>query len=412
MGLGLSLLLDALRFLAASTVAIGHSTQHYFNIGWPGATRLAIESVAVFFLLSGFVIRHTVLNKDKTLSQYALGRSARIYSVVVPALLLTVVLDSISRSVNPDFYAFWADQATAPVQRLALSSLFLGEAWRLDVSPLSNSPFWSLNYECIYYAAFGCWFYLRGAKRALALTATGLLIGPKVFLLFPIWLMGVWLYDNLSRLTRGRRGSIGLLVVAGTLYALWFGLRLPEQAEIALLAATGPQLDEWLGPSRHIADFYVVALAGALALVGANGMMSSLERVLVPFARPIRLAASATFSTYLYHFPLLVFFASIWPYDKGSSAAKLSVLALTLGSCFLLSRVTETRKDLAARTILALARAVLAVGRGAGRKPQFLPLETCGELAGSSTGAAPAHSYSSDTLATPNAIADGDKHDR
>jgi len=364
MSLGLSLLLDTLRFLAASTVAIGHMSQHYFNTGWPGATRLAIESVAVFFLLSGFVIRHTALHKDKTLSQYALGRAARIYSVVIPALLLTVLLDGISRGVNPDFYANWADQATNPWQRLALSGLFLGEAWHLDISPLSNSPFWSLNYECIYYAAFGCWFYLRGPRRVVALTAIGLLIGPKVFLLFPIWLLGVWLYDSLPRLTRDRRGSLALLLVGGTLYALWFGLRLPDRTEAALLAAIGPQADAWLGPSRHIADFYVVALAGALALVGANGVIGSVERLLKPAARLIRLAASATFSTYLYHFPLLVFFASVWPYDKESSAAKLTVLALTLSSCVLLSRITETRKDVAARALQALARGVMRLGRG------------------------------------------------
>jgi len=369
MGLGLSLLLDALRFLAASTVAIGHLSQHYFNIGWPGATRLAIESVAVFFLLSGFVIRHTVLHKDKSLPQYALGRAARIYSVVVPALVLTVLLDNISANVNPDFYANWAAQASDPLQRLALSALFLGEAWHLDVSLLSNSPFWSLNYECVYYAAFGCWFYLRGPRRVVALTAIGLLIGPKVFLLFPIWLLGVWLYDALPRLTRKPRGSLALLLLGGTLYGLWLALRLPERAEIALLAAIGPQADEWLGPSRHIADFYVVALAGALALVGANGLMSRLERVLVRFARPIRLAASATFSTYLYHFPLLVFFASVWPYDKQSSLAKLTVLALTLTSCFLLSRVTETRKDIAARVLRALAQAVV-VGLGRSSVPR------------------------------------------
>jgi len=39
------------------------------------------------------------------------------------------------------------------------------------------------------------------------------------------------------------------------------------------------------------------------------------------------------------------------------------VLALTLTSCFLLSRVTETRKDIAAHLLRTLAQAVVGLGR-------------------------------------------------
>ena len=52
----------------------------------------------VFFVLSGYVIASTVERKRElgiTLNSYYLDRFSRIYSVLIPAIILTVLLDAI-----------------------------------------------------------------------------------------------------------------------------------------------------------------------------------------------------------------------------------------------------------------------------------------------------------------------------
>jgi peptidoglycan/LPS O-acetylase OafA/YrhL len=372
MGLGLSLLLDLCRFSAAVTVVFGHLTQAAFSTGWPGGTRLALEAVAVFFVLSGFVIRHATVTKERTLEDYATARAARIYSVALPALLLTLVLDTLSARLNPGLYARWSADADAPVARIAVNLLFLGQAWTLDVSPLSDSPYWSLNYECVYYAAFGCFVFLARRVRRLALAGLVMVVGPKVFLLFPLWLLGVWLHDRLPQLTRAPAASATLIAGAGAGWLLWFGSRMPDRSE-SWLAALVANPEASLGFSRHAADFYVVGCLFAIALVGANGLSGRFEATLSCWARPIRVAASATFSTYLYHFPVLLFLAAAIPYDHASTSQKLALLAAVLLICFALSRATEVRKAAAARLLRGLADRLACVPaciRPLPRRPQ------------------------------------------
>ncbi|HEY6412205.1 MAG TPA: hypothetical protein VIX42_00870 [Edaphobacter sp.] len=49
-------MLDVIRVAAAAMVAAAHLTQNYFSEGLPDLTFLARVSVAIFFVLSGFVI--------------------------------------------------------------------------------------------------------------------------------------------------------------------------------------------------------------------------------------------------------------------------------------------------------------------------------------------------------------------
>src|ERR1700733_12625796 len=203
-----SILLDIVRFLAALTVAIGHLSQSYFTTGWPPILmNFAEGSVSVFFILSGFMIRYITRVKYGDLRRYSVDRAARIYSVVLPTMALTILFDLLSSHFNPPFYAtnfgegpghgtfdlpsvhIALSQAWSHVVRVLLSLTMLSQSWFRDSSPLSNSPFWSLSYECIYYALFGAALYLRGKKRIAGIILVFLLIGPTIFLMFPLWLL-------------------------------------------------------------------------------------------------------------------------------------------------------------------------------------------------------------------------------
>src|ERR1700731_4878409 len=103
---GPSIILDIVRFLAALTVAIGHVSQGYFTTGWPPILMsFASGAVAVFFVLSGFMIRYITKVKYGDLRRYTVDRGARIYSVAIPAVALTILFDILSAHLNPLYYA-------------------------------------------------------------------------------------------------------------------------------------------------------------------------------------------------------------------------------------------------------------------------------------------------------------------
>ena len=65
-------------------------------------------------------------------------------------------------------------------------------------NPGSNGPWWSLGYEAWYYAIFALMFFTNGRKRWLFAGAAMLVAGPKIWLLMPSWLMGVWVWRQIK----------------------------------------------------------------------------------------------------------------------------------------------------------------------------------------------------------------------
>ena len=191
-----SLLLDAVRFGASVMVAVGHLTQWHFSTGWPDLTIHAVEAVGIFFVLSGFVIRYVTRLKYARIGEYWVDRASRIYSVVLPAVLFTLVADGIAERVNPAYFlAHWGQYMDHPVERLVQNLIFTSQFWSRSTALFSNGPFWSLSYECLYYAIYGCAFYLRGTLRWLLVAGLILLGGAHIALLFPLWLIGCAVHE-------------------------------------------------------------------------------------------------------------------------------------------------------------------------------------------------------------------------
>ena len=234
-----SVYLDLLRFTAAAVVFFGHAYPQRLTGGVPGLWRfgsLGNDAVMVFFVLSGFVIAYVVDRKERTFAGYAISRLARLWSVVVPALLLTVAADAAGSWLAPALYApnwFVTDQ---PLWRIAANLLFVNELWFTSVRPFSNVPFWSLGYEFWYYAIFAAACFLSSWQRVLALAAIAAVVGPKILLLLPVWLLGVGAY----RWTKARPLSerAGGVLAVGTVacYAAFHVLDLPHRLDGATVA--------------------------------------------------------------------------------------------------------------------------------------------------------------------------------
>src|SRR5688500_18002200 len=100
-----SLYLDLVRFAAAVLVFLHHWV--YTRIS--GTSHTAIggfgeDAVMIFFVLSGYVISYVALEQKNSARDYAVNRLARLYSVVIPALVLTVVFDTLGRAIEPSLY--------------------------------------------------------------------------------------------------------------------------------------------------------------------------------------------------------------------------------------------------------------------------------------------------------------------
>jgi len=112
----LSLYLDALRFGAAFTVLsrTGQARATAAGLFWQlmGYGR---TSVIVFFVLSGFVIAWVTETRERSFEDYAFSRIARLYSVIVPAFLLTAVLDRLATAIDPQLYG--PEVSLGPVER-------------------------------------------------------------------------------------------------------------------------------------------------------------------------------------------------------------------------------------------------------------------------------------------------------
>ena len=348
----LSLYLDALRFSAALTVFLSHFPRFSGGLFWQ-MEPYGRTGVLVFFVLSGFVIAWVTATRERTLEEYALSRAARLYSVMVPAFIITAALDHIAMAIDPRLYS---QEILPPMMRgplnvllgYVLSLFFLGQSWTLDMPPGSDLPFGTLDYEAWYYVLFGLATFLRGRRRMVALAVAGLLVGPKILLYLPVWLMGVLAWRWHASLPN----QWGAPLVLGALAAL-----------IGLQALGGQGLfshpeSPWLPYGGDFGAYdYIVGALVALFIVGLANAPLPMPGAAVQ--RLIRFLAGTTFGLYLLHFPLLNFFGTVIRGPANSASHWLPVFGLTLGVAITVSHAIEQQKGplkRALRSGLDLAR--------------------------------------------------------
>ena len=344
-----SIYLDFVRFFAALLVLLYHSTNLY-NPGLAIFT-LGHEAVIIFFVLSGFVIAYVADTKENTLKKYAISRMARIYSVAVPALLLTGLLDFAGWQINPAAYPpDYQAWDYAPV-RLLSSLLFTNELWTLSLQAFSNVPYWSLNYEVWYYVSFALITYVGGRKGWLLFGLTALLLGPKIAVLAPLWWAGVLIYrsQRFRTLSNGAAWGLIALSVVGAYFYIAYGIG--TWGSRFLREIVGEQLHVQFAFSRFFISDYFLALVVGAHFVGARVLCSRYDGVLYRFEAPIRTVAASTFTLYLIHQPLLIFFHAVFYASTPGPRDLAVVIACTLVAALALAAVTERKKHLWKRWI-------------------------------------------------------------
>ena len=190
------------------------------------------QGVVIFFVMSGFVIAYTAGTKNANLRHYSIARAARLYSVVVPALILTLLVDSINSLwfLNPDHSTFDGG-ANNPVNlgSILQNLTFTSQLWFSNRQLWDNVPLWSLGYEVWYYIIFAAATYFHGYVRNFLVLIIAALMGPRILVLFPVWLLGVAAYQITRRSTLAPRYAWPLFIGTG-MAASYFLVNNTDQA--------------------------------------------------------------------------------------------------------------------------------------------------------------------------------------
>lgn len=360
----LSIYLDLVRLMAAVLVYLQHSNLISNSGVFLGG--YGHSAVVVFFVLSGYVIAYVTDTKEREWTSYAASRLSRVYSVVVPALVLTLVADAIGRAHDTALYEYPWDQF---VIRTLASLAMLTEVWFIAITPFSNVPFWSISYESWFYLIFGAATFAPGHWRWTLPAFMLIALGPKIAAMFPMWLAGVALYR--WRLLRIQSESVAWLLIVVS----WIGIIGLHQAEFFTWTynLTRAWLGEWLFVQMNFSKFavgdYVLTVLIVANFVGMRTVAHRFDHVLLPIERLIAAAASVTFTLYLTHQPLLLCWSSVLGTQRDSWLHWWTVTVLVTLSVVLVAQVTEKRRSWLRRTTLRLLQS-LAVAVANARKSE------------------------------------------
>lgn len=339
-----SLYLDAVRVLAAVFVVLSHTNLRTLTADVPVASDYGHTAVVVFFVLSGYVISLTATTKEKTGRQYAVNRIARISSVAVPALLLAPLLDGVGQKLNPAIYVGQTTQGFWWLRILAGLTLS-NEVWGLSIQAFSNAPFWSISYEGWYYILFGLLTYYQGHHKRLVLFVAALLCGPKILLLLPVWLMGLFLQRSAVANRLSRRSGAVLYVASMAMFVAFHALGAEAyfRRVVAALVGIHFQLD-WMTYSGGFLGDYVLGAIVALNFAAFRAAAVPLGWPLLRFEGVIRWTAGLTLSLYLFHRPLLLFFMALLRGDPQHSLFLVETLMLVALAVVVLGALTERQR--------------------------------------------------------------------
>lgn len=353
-----SALLDLTRALAAILVLLDH-TRHLFFSDFSGQasphlayrylltllngiTDAGPEAVVIFFVLSGYLVSGSVLRwiaRDEwTWKRYLTHRLVRLWLVLIPALLLCLVWDTVRILLDPSSSHVAA--ATLAAQGLSLRTFF-GNVFFLQtiLTPTfgSNRVLWSLAFEFWYYILFPLAVLsldrritarLRFAY-ALGFVAVAVFIGHSILVLFPVWLLGVVLHK-----VKPPRVAPFSLWIATAVYGF-----------VLIFLCLHPWVSHLFKPA------YVLGLCTAFLLwLLLSARQPALQQS--TFVRSSRTLASFSYTLYLVHYPLLAFLAAAvlhngqhWLPDAPHLLLALALAFLACGYAFVIGRLTEANND-------------------------------------------------------------------
>lgn len=362
------LFLHHLRMFSALLVCLSHSKEFFVNNISSEAMQLekvfrlfmslGNPAVLVFFFLSGYLvggneIRRLILRKIQS-RKYLLDRLTRLWLVLIPALLFTMIINFLACSRNNQALYCKAsiELASHPsypplmlqgIRNFAENIFFL-QPFRGEMFG-GNGPLWSLSYEFWYYMVFMC-----------AMLAISSVINRRfekgLILFLPISIFGIVIVDS-------KWFTLGIVWFAGAALSYFlsnlsvekFFLRLSSLRRYKLIILNGffvipPILCVRLFPQSLLSYIFLV-LCLSIAVAATQTTAIREEKTLV---QKITVRGSEfSFSLYLIHFPLMGLLAThltpLFRLDFGLRSVSICVFSVILvaGIADIFARLTEDR---------------------------------------------------------------------
>jgi peptidoglycan/LPS O-acetylase OafA/YrhL len=325
--------MNAVRIIAAILVVLSHVRPLFFVDFSDAAehgpltqlmyavTSLGHPAVIVFFVLSGYWVGGSVLRSTTggrfRVGPYAVARLVRLWIVLIPALLLTQIVDHLGASLRPTSDIYLGSEAYhmnvsvgGPTTELGVVDTLGNIFFVQDVyvpTLGTNGPLWSLASEFWYYLLFPALLLAVLPRTGIRARVTSILVAAAAILLltfatvpnptpilfqFPAWIIGAllaWQSGRVVRIAGGLPGGVLVtLRIAATL--ITFGC--------AVLSRDASLWAE-----------YLLALAATfmLATFIVDAHSRGARAVLAPFSW----SAEWSFSLYATHLPVLMFLAAV-----------------------------------------------------------------------------------------------------
>lgn len=379
--------LDALRAAGANLVIASHVLSLYFGIF--DRHKLGNLGVAVFFLLSGFLIMQSMLNWLKKpapprLPGFLADRVARIMTPYVPALVLIVLANLAfidtnhgQGGTNTGVLAFLGNLLMLQDHALFQAVEFAGIDLWWRIRPYNSAePFWTVAIELWIYVSMGMFFFcvLNREKIDRLLGCALVVFAVPVFIwngaagggksLSLIWLLGA---------------------TAGYLFHLWRanGYANIRSIATALTLFGGVALIGRAGKIGFVPFDFQTATLIAMIMFGLLALLMCVQRVPAVLRRSVNFLASYSYSLYLIHNTVLIIVLERIHTESAWTRVAIAVIAAH-GCAYLLYLAFERHYRIVGRWLRPKFERALAP-RGASQ-----PIVTAAaEIVASGTAAAP-----------------------
>jgi peptidoglycan/LPS O-acetylase OafA/YrhL len=338
-----------LRGLAALGVVFGHVRSFIFVDYGAVATHsapvqlfyfvtgLGHQCVLAFFALSGFLVGGSalqqILDGKWSWPRYLLRRITRLWVVLIPALLLTLGLDSAGEILGGhvgyegNFYHLIGSGPTVLSPTDLSMTTFAGNVLFLQtiLTPVfgTDGPLWSLANEFWYYAMFpfmmaGLFGGSRWSIRALMGgigVVLAILLPRDIVLLGLVWVAGA-IAHYVIRVTSRRSQSIGILLLPINVLFLGAAIFVDKY---------------WPAVSSDLVlGFAFACMLPALVLLPNIGSI---------YSRGADSLAKISYTLYATHFPVLAFiwFVVIAPQKWTISSLSIAIMSLLVVTALLAS---------------------------------------------------------------------------
>lgn len=362
-----SLYLDLVRFSAALAVFTAHLGSYPFSkdVIWWRLSAYGTIAVTIFFVLSGYVIAHVASTREGNAANYFIARTARLYSVLLLALVLTFIFDKIGTTIDPALYSIPKVLTKPESWQGYLSTFFFVNEFQIfhfdGISAGTNGPLWSLSFEATYYLVAGLVLFTSRRVWLPASVIILLLAGRTITALLPVWALGYFIYN------RNFGANLPKIVLAvGALLTIFLIALMPNLLRFLPSDNYGIYMPWGRKPfDRNLTQDYLVAVLFAINIICVQNLFGIKANVPFSVERTIRWASTLTFPLYCMHYPALCVLTALSPWPASSVANAVFVSAVTMCLIVAVTPICD-RLKFALRSLMRLVNVKFATTSVAG----------------------------------------------